>query len=127
MLHNIRNYRVLGLCLPSGINTTFGKLVVRMEIDPVSETLCLLVFFRIQDDGQSPEAQKFWPLYHITGRCSNCVPPYRIEFRYGVLSANSRWCVPVLMIMMGMEPQEGNDNKYDTHEHVQLLFIYKGM
>jgi hypothetical protein len=31
------------------------------------------------------------------------------------------------MIMMGMEPQEGNDCKYDTHKHVQLSFIYKGI
>jgi hypothetical protein len=30
---------------------------LRMETDPVSETLCSLVFFRIQVDGKSPEMQ----------------------------------------------------------------------
>jgi hypothetical protein len=31
---------------------------LRMEIDPVSETLCSFVFFRIPDDGQSPRIQE---------------------------------------------------------------------
>jgi hypothetical protein len=29
-----------------------------MEMDPVSKTLCFLVFFRILDDGQNPKTQK---------------------------------------------------------------------
>jgi hypothetical protein len=40
MVYNILNYLIFGLC-PH----------LRTEIDPVSETLCSLVFFRIQDDG----------------------------------------------------------------------------
>jgi hypothetical protein len=40
-------------------------LHLKMETDPVSETLCFLAF-RILDDGQNPEPQWFWVLYTIT-------------------------------------------------------------
>jgi hypothetical protein len=49
MVYNTRNYSVFGLCPSSGILKTRDHNV--SETDPVSETLCSLVF-RIPDDGQ---------------------------------------------------------------------------
>jgi hypothetical protein len=49
MVYNTRDYWVFGLCPSSGIH-------LRTETDPVSETLCSLVF-RIPDDGQNPKTQ----------------------------------------------------------------------
>jgi hypothetical protein len=40
------------------------SLHMRRETDPVSETMCFLVF-RIPDDGRSPQTQYFWVLYTI--------------------------------------------------------------
>jgi hypothetical protein len=40
---------------------------LRMETDPVSETLCFLVS-KIPDGGQSPKTQKFWTKEKLRGR-----------------------------------------------------------
>jgi hypothetical protein len=47
-----------------------SSLHLRMETDPVSETLCFLVF-RVPDDGQSPHTQWFWVLYTIIRTLQN--------------------------------------------------------
>jgi hypothetical protein len=46
MVYNTQNYCVIGLFLSSGIleNTTFRKLDVFPETDPVSETSCSLEY-----------------------------------------------------------------------------------
>jgi hypothetical protein len=54
MVYNIQNYRIFGLCSPSGILEARKHTV--LETDPVSETLCFLAS-RIPDDGQSPKTQ----------------------------------------------------------------------
>jgi hypothetical protein len=54
MAYDTQNYWVSGVWALSGIQTT-GKHNV-LGTDPVSETLCFLVF-RIPDYGQSPETQ----------------------------------------------------------------------
>jgi hypothetical protein len=46
---NLNHWNQQSSCLP--------LLHLRTETDPVSETLCPLVFFRIPDDGQSPKTQ----------------------------------------------------------------------
>jgi hypothetical protein len=48
MVYNTRNYWVFGV-FPTPPNSD-----LRTETNPVSETLCYLVF-RIPDDGQSPK------------------------------------------------------------------------
>jgi hypothetical protein len=50
MLYNTRDYWVFGLCLPPPH--------LRTETDPLFETLCSLMFFRIPDDGQSPKTKE---------------------------------------------------------------------
>jgi hypothetical protein len=56
MVYNTQNYWVYGLCLLSVILKITREHNV-LETDPVSETLCSLVIFRISDDGQSPKTQ----------------------------------------------------------------------
>jgi hypothetical protein len=54
MVYNSQNYWVFGLHPSSGILKTVEHNI--LETDPVSKTLCSLVF-RIPDDGQCPKTQ----------------------------------------------------------------------
>jgi hypothetical protein len=67
MVYNAQNDLVSGFCPSSrdrketrskGPNRVSPSLHLRMETDPVSETLCFLVF-RITDDEQSQETKGF--------------------------------------------------------------------
>jgi hypothetical protein len=60
-IHVSSIFRIIVNIEPACSSETLAKLLncslhLRMERDPVSETLCFLVF-RIPDDGQSPEPQ----------------------------------------------------------------------
>jgi hypothetical protein len=52
--------------LNSALKAVSPPPYLRMEIDPVSETWCSLMFLRIQEDGeQIPKTHYLWALYTI--------------------------------------------------------------
>jgi hypothetical protein len=89
MMYNTQNYLVFGLCQPTGILKTREQNVslflrdspshLRMETDPVSETLCSLVF-RVVGDGRSPNSDCTLCNLFQTNCCGNWMFHKEVKF-----------------------------------------------
>jgi hypothetical protein len=62
---------------------------LRTETDPVSETLCFLLF-RILNDGHSPETRYFWVLYHRQNPFDSTVCTLHMFFRWKAIETTNK-------------------------------------